>query len=122
MLTESGYQGALLVYSLSALLALLLFNVWLLRGRSWALRLALTLPLAALLLTPAYIEPGAETLAPALIVAPFQWLSLGPEAAQHALSPLLLFTGVAVGFSVLFGVLRFWRSRRGDESRADAAH
>lgn len=112
MLTESAYQLALITYLLSAILALGLFNLWLLRGRSAALRLLLTLPLAALLLTPAYIQPGAGTLAPALIVLAFQWLSQGAEAAEHALRPLLLFTGVAAGAGVLLAGLLTLRSRR----------
>ena len=84
MLTEGSYHGAIWVYVLSAISALVLFNLWILKERSWGLRLLLTLPLATLLLTPAYIEAGAKTLAPALIVLAFQWLSIGQEAAQHA--------------------------------------
>lgn len=121
MLTETGYSGALLAYSASALLALLLMNLWLLRDRTWALRLLLTLPLAALLLTPAYIQPGADTLAPALIVLAFQWLSLGAEAAQHALSPLLLFTGGAAAVAVVLAALLLWRARAVDDGDAGGA-
>ena len=113
MLTESAYQLALVIYLLSAILALGLFNIWLLRGRSAALRLLLTLPLAALLLTPAYIQPGAETLAPALIVLAFQWLSQGAEAAEHALRPLILFSAVAAGAAVLLAGLLALGTRRG---------
>ncbi len=112
MLTESAYQLALIVYVTSALMALVLFNVWLLRRRSTALKVLLTLPLAALLLTPAYIQAGAETLAPALVVLGFQWLSQGAEAAEHALRPLLLFTGVAVGASGLLALILMLRHRR----------
>ena len=112
MLTESAYRLALITYLVSALLALGLFNIWLLRGRSAALKLLLTLPLAALLLTPAYIQPGAETLAPALVVLAFQWLSQGPEAAEHALRPLVLFTGVALGVGVLLAGILILRARR----------
>ena len=121
MLTETGYHGALLIYSGAAILALLLMNVWLLRRRSWALRLLLTLPLASLLLTPAYIQPGADTLAPALIVLAFQWLSQGAEAAQHALSPLLLFTGAAAGVAVLLAAILVALARTADADDPDAA-
>lgn len=105
MLTEESYQFAVMVYCAAAVVAIGLFNLWMLRGQSLRLRLLLSLPLAAILLTPALIEPGAETLAPALIVAAFQFLThgaeTGPEMAEHALKPLLLFTGVAVGIGCL---------------------
>lgn len=111
MLTDSGYITALGVYLISAVLALLLMNLWLLRGRGMALRVLISLPLAALLLTPAYIEPGAETFAPALIVAAFQWLAQGPEAADHAVRPLALFTGVSAAIAVCLAVIFAWLGR-----------
>jgi hypothetical protein len=111
LLTDSGYFTALGVYLISAVLALLLMNLWVLRGRGMALRVLITLPLAALLLTPAYIEPGAETFAPAVIVAAFQWLAQGPEAAQHALRPLGLFTGGGFAVGVFLAVILVWRGR-----------
>ena len=112
MLTETGYTGALIIYVLATLAALILFNVWFLRRAHWGLRCLLSLPLAALLLTPAYIRPDAITLAPALIVALFQGFSQGPEAAEHAVRPLLLFTAAALvaGF-VLFLVAKLLRRR-----------
>jgi hypothetical protein len=100
MLTASGYLGGLIIYCGAALLALLLFNLWFLRGARWGTRCLLVFPLAALLLTPAYYEAGADTLAPALVVAAFQWLSHGPEAAAHATRPLLVFTAVALGIGL----------------------
>ncbi|MEL7044262.1 MAG: hypothetical protein AAGL66_04480 [Pseudomonadota bacterium] len=112
MLTETGYTGGLIIYSLAAFVALVLFNVWFMRRARWGLRCLLSLPLAALLLTPAYIKPDAETLAPALVVALFQGFSQGPEYAEHALRPLLLFTGAGLGLGfVLFVVARLLRRR-----------
>jgi hypothetical protein len=111
VLTDSGYFTALGVYLISAVLVLLLMNLWLLRGRGIALRVLISLPLAALLLTPAYIEPGAETFAPALIVTAFQWLAQGPEAADHAVRPLALFTGVSVAIAVCLAGMFVWRGR-----------
>ncbi|MEO0435299.1 MAG: hypothetical protein AAF098_00155 [Pseudomonadota bacterium] len=109
MLTEESYQLALWVYSGSAVVAIGLLNLWVLRGSSLRLRLLLSLPIAAVLLTPALIEPGADTLAPALIVAAFQFLThgaeAGPDMAEHALKPLLLFTGFAVVLGLLSCVL-----------------
>jgi hypothetical protein len=120
VLTEGGYFVALSVYILSALLALVLLNLWLLRGRGLGLRLLISLPLAALLLTPAYIQPGAETLAPALVVLAFQWLSLGPEAAEHALRPLALFTGASFALGLLGAMLLLWRNPRGEQEEPSA--
>lgn len=100
MLTESSYHTALWVYALAALAALALFNLWFLPRLRWRLRAVLTLPVAALLLTPALIAPGADTWAPALIVAAFQWLNQGREAAAHALRPLALFTAAALLLAV----------------------
>lgn len=106
MLTESGYLGGLLVYVLAALLALFLFQFWLLRSWRMRFRLLLLLPLAGLLLTPAYIEPEAQSMAPALVIAAFQSLTLDVESAMHAIRPLVLFTGVGFLLSLLIlGVL-----------------
>lgn len=118
MLTESGYQGALIVYIGAALMALALFNVWFLPRASVGLRLLITLPLAALLLTPAYIDPEAATLAPAVVVTGFRWLSLGIDEAMHSLRPLLLFTGVSfvLGLTVFaVGALRRRRPREASQ-------
>ncbi len=119
MLTPSSYLFAFAVYVLSALLALVLANFWFLRERPLALKVGLSLPLAALLLTPAYIEAGAETFAPALVVAAFQWFSQGPEAASHALRPLILFTVLAMVLGCISGVY-LWRRDR-NRGRPDPA-
>jgi len=115
VLTDTGYFGGFVVYIGATLIALALFNAWFLRGRSWGLRALVSLPIAGLLLTPAYIAPDAETLAPALIVTAFRWLIDGPEAAAHALRPLALFSGLGTLVGVLacaLGLLRRRRSRR----------
>lgn len=105
MLTESGYQTGLLVYALSALVALWLFNRWFLRRWFSGVRLLVLLPLAALLLTPAYTAPGGETMAPALVVAVFHTMTDGADAAAHALQPLTLLVGAALGLAVLLCLL-----------------
>ena len=115
MLTSSGYNLALVVYIASALLALLLGNLWLLPRARWGLRALLTLPLAGLLLTPAYIEAGADTLAPALVVLAFQMLSSGAEAAGHALQPLVVFTGAGLVLGLLAFLLNLWLGRRAEQ-------
>ena len=121
MLTESGYHAGLAVYVAAALCALLLFNFWWLRGARWGTRCLFTLPLGALLLTPAYIAAGADTFAPALVVVAFQWLSAGPDAAAHALRPLGLFTGVAFGAGLLAYAVSAVLSRRGEKGGAAAS-
>jgi hypothetical protein len=102
MLTDSGYQLALLAYAVAALVALPLAARWLLPRAGIGLRLVIVLPLAALLLTPAYIQPGADTLAPALVVALFQFMGEGAAGAQHALRPLGLLSAAALLLGMKF--------------------
>jgi hypothetical protein len=88
MLSDESYQLALYLYLGSAGVILLCLAWWL--GRSWGAgwTLVLVLLAGALLLTPAYPNAAADTLAPALVVAGFQLFTEGPEAAGHALRPL----------------------------------
>lgn len=111
MLTESAYQFAMALYITAAVVALLLI-VWWLRHRWQPVWLCLLgLGGAALLLTPAYPYEGVSTLAPALIVAPFQLLTEGIGAAQHALRPLAVMLAMAVAVTVLLR-LSLWRGGR----------
>lgn len=124
MLTSSGYTLALAVYVASALLALLLGNAWLLPRAGWGLRALVTLPLAGLLLTPAYIDTGADTMAPALVVTAFQMLSGGPETARQALQPLAVFSGAGLILGLLLFLLGLWlgpRDGKEPEARTDPA-
>ncbi len=111
MLSESSYSAALIIY-IGAASALLLYLGWIL-SRYWrSAWVALVVLLsAALLLTPAYPSAEISTLAPALLVAVFEGLINGPEAARHAVKPLLFMMGLALAISI---VLRFtlFRSRR----------
>jgi hypothetical protein len=93
----------MLVYLAAGGVAALLLLWWLRRRRVAALWLSLTA--VALLLTPAYPEPGAETLAPALVVAAFQLLTAGVDAAMHALRPLGLALGIAWVLALLLSLL-----------------
>ena len=101
MLSESSYMTALYIYVGAALATMLYLSWWL--SRHWrAGTVALFVLLAgALLLTPAYPKEGVETLAPALIVAAFQWLTEGMEGAMHALRPLAFTCQVAVVLALL---------------------
>lgn len=111
MLTESAYMTGLIAYVVAAMAALWLFRRWLLSRAPRFLQLIIILPLAALLLTPAYSQPGGETMAPALIVATFQSLTAGAEGAAHALRPLALTSSVAAVTAVVLAVLLRFRGR-----------
>ena len=104
MLSESSYLFAIYAYVGAACVMLLYLAWWL--GRHWrAGWVALVVLLgAALLLTPAYPKDGVDTFAPALIVASFQLLTDGFEAAEHALRPLGFMSALAVGLALLLGL------------------
>jgi hypothetical protein len=73
----------------------------------------------ALLLTPAYPRDGVETFAPALVVAAFQWVNEGREAAMHALKPLAAASVAAVVLALLLRLTLFRGRRRAvDEEQA----
>jgi hypothetical protein len=104
VLSESSYLTAIYVYVGAACVMLLYLAWWL--GRHWrAPWVALVVLLgAALLLTPAYPKDGVDTFAPALIVASFQLLTDGYEAARHALRPLGYMSALAAAVALLLGM------------------
>ena len=104
MLSESSYLTAVYAYVGAACVMLLYLAWWL--GRHWrASWVALVVLLgAALLLTPAYPKDGVDTFAPALIVAIFQLLTDGYEAARHALRPLGFMSALAAVVALLLGL------------------
>lgn len=110
-MTAETYPVALGAYLASALLALLLFGWWLRHVWGPGRRCLLLLCGAALLLTPAFPHGGVETLAPALVVAAFQFFTTGElESAAHALRPL----GAALLAALLVTALlrlTLWRKR-----------
>lgn len=114
MLSEQSYHYALAAYGGAAVLALLLMAWWLRKYWRPAWIALLVLLGAALLLTPAYPEAGITTMAPALVVATFQWLTVDQAAAEHALRPLLFMVGLALALSLLLGmtVLRHRKPQR----------
>ncbi|MEJ2531545.1 MAG: hypothetical protein P8Y92_07080 [Halioglobus sp.] len=111
MLSESSYLTALYTYIGAACAILLCLGWWL--SRSWRAGWVTLIVLlaAALLLTPAYPREDAGTLAPALIVAAFALLTEGPEAAEHALKPLALMSGLALVLTLLLSLTVFRRRR-----------
>jgi hypothetical protein len=104
VLTEESYHLALAAYTGAAVLALLLMAWWLRRTWRPAWIALLVLVGAALLLTPAYPEESVTTMAPALVVAAFQWLTVDSAAAMHAVRPLGFMVGVALVLSLLLGL------------------
>jgi thiol:disulfide interchange protein len=117
MLSESSYHTAIYIYVGSASIMLLYLAWWLSRHWRAGFVALVVLPLAALLLTPAYPKAGVETMAPALIVAVFQFATQGPDAAAHAIRPLVFMSGVAVVVAVLMVVVSFLRGRRAKPQR-----
>lgn len=111
MLSDSSYLTAIYTY-LGAASILLLYLGWIL-SRHWrAGWVALTvLVCAALLFTPAYPDSDVTTMAPALVVAVFEGLINGPEAARHAIKPLVYMTGLAVVIALVLRLTLF-RPRR----------
>jgi hypothetical protein len=111
VLDESSYLTAIYVYVGSAVIMLMYLTWWLSRHwrASWVALVVIVL--AALLLTPAYPKAGVTTMAPALIVAAFQFANNGVEAAIHALRPLVFMSGMGVVIALLLNMTIFRRRR-----------
>ncbi len=125
MLTESSYLTAIYIYCGAAVMVALLLAFWMIRRWPNFGVTLLVLLSAALLLTPAYPQPGVETMAPALIVLGFEFLLNGPEAAQHAIKPLSIACGLAFVIALILR-LTLLRPRKKtptdkDQAAAEAA-
>lgn len=120
MLSESGYMSAIYIYLGVAALAIV-FMAWWLR-RSWRPAwLALFVLLAgALLLTPAYPRTDVSTMAPALVVAGFQYFTAGYDAAEHALRPLGVMCILAVGIALLLRLTIFKTRQTAPDKQTNA--
>lgn len=111
MLNDTSYFTAICIYVGSAAVLIMYSGWWL--GRHWRAGWVtlVVLLLAALLLTPAYPTAGVQTMAPALIVAAFQFMTAGVEGARHALRPLIFMSGAAVVIALLLSITVFRRRR-----------
>ena len=99
----SDYSMAWSIYLLSALSVLFVF--WRLTAGAWTwLRDALRVIVAVLVFTPASVDGTQATLAPAAIVAGYEFLT----AADGGLGPLL---GVRMLLIAGFGVAAAWLLR-----------
>ena len=111
MLSESSYLTAIYIYMGSAGMLILYVGWWLSRHWRAAWVTLAVLLLAALLLTPAYPREGVQTMAPALVVAAFQYLTVGPEGAAHAVRPLIFVSGAGALVTLLLQVTIFRRGK-----------
>jgi Na+/melibiose symporter-like transporter len=109
VLNDSAYLTAISIYVGSASVFIIYLGWWL--GRHWRAGWVtlVVLLMAALLLTPAYPKAGVQTMAPALIVAAFQFMTVGVEGADHALRPLVFMSGAAIVITLLLGMTVFHR-------------
>lgn len=101
MLTAQSYLVAWLVYSGALLVGLLILHGWLRRRISATALHTLLLLLAGLALAPAHPEEAPTIWAPALIVLPFDFLTLGADAASSALRSILAMLGLALVASLI---------------------
>jgi hypothetical protein len=109
VLSESSYLTAIFSYTAAACASLLYIGWWLSRYWSAAWVAFAVLILAALLLTPAHPNADVPTYAPALLVAVFETLTYGPEAARHALRPLGVMAAIALALAIGLRLLVFRR-------------
>ena len=118
MLSDSSYLTAMYTY-LGAAGGFLVYLVLILR-RNWQWRAGwvalVVLIAAALMLTPAYPDAQIQTLAPALVVAIFEGLINGPEAAQHAIRPLAFMLGLALLLSIVLSLSVFRRRQKKNQA------
>ena len=112
MLDESSYLSAIYIYVGSASVLLLYLAWWLSRHWSPSWVALVVLLMAALMLTPSYPRLDVDTMAPALIVAAFEIMTTGVEAANNALRPLMFAAGVAVVLALLLRLTVFRRRKK----------
>ena len=111
MLTTDSYMFAWAVYALATVAALLLFNLWLRSSLGGLARFTLLLVVAAMALTPAHPDASVTTWAPAIFVAGFDLLTLGPESALRPLRPILIMMAVALLAGLVVTVTRRFTRR-----------
>lgn len=110
MLTATAYLIALATYALAALVALVVaYRTWLSPLSIYPARMVTGL-LLGLLLVPAQPSAGAETLAPALVIAIFNTV-FGEGWATARQAVVLL--GIAGILGALFGAITAFISARG---------
>jgi len=102
MMTSISYVFAMAIYILAACAGARLIHRMVFSGLSYRLGCALTGLISGVLLVPSYAASEAETLAPALVTALFNWLFAGGlEAAAGA----LIMLGVGAVTGILGGLI-----------------
>jgi len=109
VLDDTSYRMAIYVYTGAAGVLVLYVGWWLSRHWRPAWVCLVVLLLAALLLTPAYPGEGMDTMAPALVVFGFKFLTSGLSGAAYALRPLLFMCAAAVALTLLMRLTVFRR-------------
>ena len=106
MLTAESYQTAWVAYGAATVGAVGLLYFWVGDRLSHGTRLCLALMLALLALTPAHPAPDVQTWAPAVVVAGFELLTSGVEAALRPLRPVLIAEALLLALCLLTGLGR----------------
>ena len=101
MLTDTSYMYAIYIYLGSGFLLSVLLTYLIRHWLTSGIRVTLFLISLSVFLIPAYPADGVETMAPAVIVAAFQFFTNGIDAAAHAVRPLTL----GVIFSLFLSLL-----------------
>jgi hypothetical protein len=101
VLTSESYLLAWAVYVAATLTGLLIFYVWISSAMSRAAGLTLVLLLAVVALTPARPAADLSTWAPAIIVAAFDLMTDGVEAARQPLRSMLVASALTLGVCLL---------------------
>lgn len=110
MEAESNYWLIWLAYlAASAVFYPIFWRLTAFKRRRW-LSYSLRTMMAALILTPWYANSQSDTLAPALMVAMLDAITVGGKAATRASVPLLLALILAEGVATVLWFLRRRRS------------
>ncbi len=121
MLNAESYELAWMAYAGATLGALLVlyfgFGGFLSRGP----RLCLVLVLGALALTPAHPAPDVQTWAPAIVVAGFELLTDGVDAAMRPLRSVIAAEAIVVALCLLGWLLsRLLRREPAEAATSDS--
>ena len=114
MLTDTSYMYAIYTYLGSGFLLSLLLIYFVRHWLTLGIRVTLFLMSLSIFLIPAYPADGVTTMAPAVIVAVFQFFINGFDAAAHAIRPLTFGVIFSIFLSFLLLVVRsiFFRRRK----------
>ena len=117
--TGNDYYQAWGIYVAAVLVAHLLLWRLLRKLPFRGVKTVLHLCMAALLLTPAALEPGQNYWVPAIMAAAMEGLNNGMDAATARLMPILVVMLLLLCLSFGWSLYRYWRAKpRRDEATA----